>query len=164
MPRLPEPCEANAFLSDHAALLLRSYRELSGRDLLGEMPKDPAEAARLLWEAPFFVSSHDGADDPVLDYGNRSALALFKMPWETFTATPSRFTAEPQNRDERARMLAQAARDGFIDDYSGIRIASDGSRFRIARATIWNLLDPSGQVIGQAATFAHWQELPAGQA
>ena len=157
MATLPQPSEANGFLADHAALLLASYRQLTGRELLPGAPVDPAEAARQLWEAPFFVSSHNGAADPVLNYGNRTALKLFGMDWNEFTSTPSRFTAEPENRDERAAMLNRAARDGFIDDYSGVRISKDGRRFRIEGATIWNLVDDKGACVGQAATFARWK-------
>jgi hypothetical protein len=32
-----------------------------------------------------------------------------------------------------------------------VRIASDGSRFMIHKATVWNLLDEQGQAYGQAA-------------
>jgi hypothetical protein len=162
MSALTEPCEANSFLADHAALLIGSFRQLTGRELLPGVPQDPVTAARQLWEAPVFVSSHDGAPDPVLNYGNRTALALFGMDWEGFTSTPSRFTAEPENRDERAAMLARAARDGFIDDYSGVRLAGDGRRFRIESATIWNVTDASGARVGQAATFARWETVESG--
>lgn len=68
------PSPANRFLADHALLLLDSYRRLIGRDLVAP-GDDAAETARRLWEAPFVVLSHDGAD-PVLTYGNRAALAL----------------------------------------------------------------------------------------
>jgi hypothetical protein len=47
-------------------------------------------------------------------------------------------------------------RDGFIDDYSGVRIARTGRRFRITHATVWNLLSPDGRACGQAAMFGNW--------
>jgi hypothetical protein len=72
---------------------------------------------------------------------------------------PSRLTAEAPNREERARLLAQATRHGFIDDYSGIRISTRGRRFRIAQATVWNLLTPAGEPGGQAAMFSQWEFL-----
>lgn len=155
----PEPREENAFLAAHAALLLDSYRRLLGQDLLAD-GVDGAEAARALYEAPFFVASHDTSADPVLTYGNRVAQDLFEMSWEEFTSTPSRFTAEEPNRAERARLLGRVAADGFIEDYSGIRISKLGRRFRIRRATVWNLLDEQGRRVGQAATFAQWEPVP----
>mgnify|MGYP002069486675 CR=1 FL=1 len=68
-------------------------------------------------------------------------------------------TAEAPNRAERARLLETVARRGFIDDYSGVRIAKSGRRFRINRATVWNLLTETGQPCGQAAMFDHWEFL-----
>lgn len=149
------PCPANDHLADHAALLLRSFHQLTGRHLLDpDLP--PAEAARQLYEAPFFVASHDSSADPLLTYGNLTAQRLFGRDWDDFTGIPSRLTAEEPNRAERARLLEQVGRHGFIDDYSGVRISSTGQRFRIEQATIWNLLDEDGILIGQAATFGSW--------
>lgn len=151
--QLPSPI--NDFQADHAALLAGSYRRLTGRELVEPGPG----LARRLFEAPFFLASHDTAPDPVLTYGNATALELFEMDWDGFTRTPSRFTAEEPNRAERARLLEQVGREGFIDDYSGIRISRTGRRFRIHRATVWNLLDESGARLGQAATFDDWEPL-----
>jgi hypothetical protein len=60
-------------------------------------------------------------------------------------------------RDERRRLLDEVGRHGFIENYSGIRISQHGRRFRIERATVFNLLDRRGEYVGQAATFADWQ-------
>ena len=94
-----------------------------------------------------------------MNYGNASALALWEMPWAELTRTPSRLTAEATNREERARLLAAVTARGFIDDYSGIRISKTGRRFRIAQATVWNLVMPDGKPCGQAAMFSHWEFL-----
>ena len=72
---------------------------------------------------------------------------------------PSRYTAEAPDRAERARLLAEVATRGFIDDYAGVRIARTGNRFQIARATVWNLTDETGRRCGQAATFREWRSL-----
>ncbi len=152
------PGEENRFQERHAWLLLQSYRQLVGRDLIhGEHSVD--EQARLLFEAPFFVASHNGGEDPILTYGNMTALELFELPWQIFTQTPSRFTAEEPERGERERLLEAVTRQGYIDDYSGIRISSSGRRFRIRRATVWNLIGDSGEKVGQAATFSDWEYL-----
>lgn len=152
---LDRPSIGNGYLAEHVELLLRNYRERMGVDLI--QPGD--DLARRLFEAPFFVASHDTADDPVLTYGNLAALDLFEMDWEAFTSTPSRFTAEAPLREERARLLEQVSRRGSIEDYSGIRISSSGKRFLIRRATVWNLVDESGEIVGQAATFDAWEPI-----
>jgi len=74
---------------------------------------------------------------------------------------PSRWTAEAPNRAERAQLLAEVTARGFIDDYSGMRIAQTGQRFLIEQATVWNLMDDEGQPCGQAATFREWRSLAA---
>ncbi len=66
------------------------------------------------------------------------------MTWEKFTSLPSRKSAELPNREERAQILAEVSSKGFIDNYSGVRISHTGKRFRIERATVWNLRDRGG--------------------
>lgn len=152
-----DPLWQSVPLQHHAVDLLRSHRTLTGRDLIPEIDlSDPATVARKVFEAPFVIVSHGTESDPILNYGNATALKLWEMSWDTFTRTPSRLTAEPPNRDERARLLAEVTARGFIDNYSGIRISKTGRRFRIERATVWNVADESGLHIGQAATFDRW--------
>jgi len=142
----------------HTQILARSLKHWTGRDLLpGFFPA--AELAEKIFHAPFVLVSHGTEADPVLNYGNAAALALWEMSWAELTRTPSRLTAEAPNRAERARLLAAVAQHGFIDDYSGIRISKTGRRFRIAQATVWNLLDEQAQPCGQAAMFSHWDFL-----
>ncbi len=142
----------------HVQLLLDSFARLLGRELISRQGTAEEQVERLL-HAPFVVVSHGTEADPVLNYGNAAALALWEMDLATLTSTPSRLTAEPVHRDERARLLARTARDGFVDDYSGIRISSTGKRFRIEQAIVWNLVDAAGIRHGQAATFDRWTPL-----
>ena len=81
------------------------------------------------------------------------------MDIATLTQTPSRYTAEPIHRDERTDLLARTTRDGYVDDYRGIRISSTGRRFQIDQATVWNLIDQQAAYAGQAATFSDWRPL-----
>jgi hypothetical protein len=57
-------------------------------------------------------------------------------------------------------LLEQVATRGYIDDYSGVRISKSGRRFRILRATVWNVHDRLGRPLGQAATFTDWEDCP----
>jgi hypothetical protein len=117
------------------------------------------EDARGLFEAPFVVVSHGTQADPILSYGNQAALELWQMDLETLLRTPSRLTAEPVHRDERARLLERTTWDGYADDYSGIRVSATGRRFRIHQAVVWNLIDAEERRVGQAATFSAWEWL-----
>ena len=141
-PRAIVPHWDTPALRRHARRLLESHRRWTGRDLLPRSSDDGENAARLA-KAPFVVVSHGAETDPVLDYGNDAALALWEMPWGDFVRTPSRFTAEAPDRAERARLLDQVTRHG--------------RRFQIAQATVWNLVGDDGAVVGQAATFDRWE-------
>jgi MEKHLA domain len=142
----------------HSQILALSLKHWTSRELL---PGDfsTAELAEKLFRAPFVLVSHGTEADPVLNYGNAAALALWEMSWDEFTRTPSRVTAEAPNREERARLLATVTARGFIDDYSGVRISKTGRRFIISRATVWNLLTAGGHPCGQAAMFERWEFL-----
>lgn len=138
--------------------MLDSYESLLGRPLVDREGSDLVAAERL-YRAAFVVVAHGTGPDPILTYGNSAALALWEMHADAFTRTPSRLTAEPVHRDERARLLERTLRDGFVDDYSGVRISRTGRRFRIERAIVWNLIDVAGEHVGQAATFDQWTPL-----
>jgi MEKHLA domain len=143
---------------DWVEILLASYRQLLGRELM-ECSGSRLEKSQLLYAVPFVVVSHGTESDPVLNYGNQVALDLWEMDWTKFTQTPSRSTAEPVNQATRELMMAQVLQQGFVDNYRGVRISSNGQRFEIDRAIIWNLTDLQGQPCGQAATFANWTYL-----
>ena len=140
--------------------LLDSYRHWLGTDLM-DRGGSASEQAERLYLAPCVVVSHGIESDPILNSANAIALTLWEMPLEQFLKTPSRLTAEPVHRDERARMLDITRRQGYIDDYRGIRVSATGRRFRIDRAIVWNILDDQNQPAGQAATFSEWEFLPA---
>lgn len=145
---------------DHIQRMLDSYRHWTGAELI-ERDGTALEQARRLFYAPRVVVSHGTQLDPILSFGNQAALHLWEMDFTSFTQTPSRLTAEPMHRAERASLLERTARNGFADDYQGIRISRSGKRFRIEQAVIWNLIDERQQRIGQAATFARWIPLEA---
>ena len=155
---MQEPNENNGYLLAHVLRLLTSYHHWTGKHL---MPTDlpPLAQARQLFNAPFAVLSHNTAADPLLNYANRLGLQLFELAWYELIGLPSRHTAEPVHQDERARLLDRVSRQGFIDDYRGVRISKNGRRFEITQATVWNLLDDSGAPYGQAATFSQWHHL-----
>jgi hypothetical protein len=100
-------------IPSHVQLLLDSFAQLLGRELI---PREgsAAEQAEQLFQAPFVVVSHGTEADPILNYGNAAALALWEMSWEAFTQTPSRLTQQPtadgnwgerEGRSRRAKAL-----------------------------------------------------------
>jgi len=159
--RWPEAPWATPAWVSHAQILLDSFARLLGRELVPR-EGDALLQARRVCEAARVVVSHGTQADPILNYGNRLALSLWEMDADAFVQTPSRLTAEPLHREARAALLERTRRDGYVDDYSGIRISRTGRRFRIEQAIVWNLTDASGIHRGQAATFDHWIPLAAG--
>ena len=141
-----------------AARILISYRHWLGRDLIPRA-RNMAEDARVLWMAPLVVVSHGREADPLLNYANRQAQALWESDFAGLMGLPSRFTAEPIARDERDAMLRRTEAFGYVDDYRGVRISRLGRRFEIIRAVVWNVLDETGSSSGQAAAFDQWIEL-----
>src|SRR5690348_6600801 len=99
------PIWQNKDVIRHSTWLAQSYRHFTGKELLPDVVEE-RELARGLYQASFVLLSHGTEVDPVLNYGNATALRLWKMSWEELTRTPSRLTAEAPVREERARLLA----------------------------------------------------------
>jgi hypothetical protein len=138
--------------------LLDSFHHWTGRDLLVRSGSIE-DQARALFDAPFVVVSHGTEPDPILNYGNQTALDLWEMTWDRLTCTPSHQTAEPMNRAERARMLRQVEERGYYDQYRGVRISSTKRRFLVEDAVVWTVMDAQDRSLGQAATFSRWSRV-----
>jgi hypothetical protein len=149
-----EPWKNSAWIA-RGRVIMDSYQQRVGKELIARGETGEA-TARALFEAPFVLISHGTEADPLLNFANRRALELWETDLATLIGTPSRRTAEPMHRDERAQMLERTRRDGYVDDYRGIRISITGRRFLIELATIWNLVDAAGDYAGQAAMFSEW--------
>lgn len=135
-------------------MIADSYSRITGRKLVNLTVGDVVGA---LWHAPLVIVAHDMAADPVFFFGNAAALELFEMSFAEFSRLPSRLSAEPVLQEERARLLETVNRDGFVDNYAGIRISAKGKRFRIVQAVVWNLIAEDGGKHGQAAAFSRWE-------
>ena len=132
-------------------LLLESYHRLTGEVL--------ADDPRKLWTSSKVVLAHDTRDPPRYFYGNQAALDLFGWGARKMIGLPSYRSAEPDAREDRAAMFALLEEHDIVTNYGGVRIAADGSRFRISDAVIWNIATPGGKRVGQAATFDQWVPL-----
>lgn len=152
------PCDMQKLIRQ-TRLILSSYRHWKKASLWPSTNPDPVWAEELFY-APFVVASTGTEADPILNYGNQKALELWQMDWETFTKTPGRKTAEPMEQAARDNFLKTVREQGYIDNYSGIRISSMGRRFEVQNATVWNLLDENGAYAGQAVVFKSTKYLP----
>ena len=145
--------------------IVGSHRLAFGAPLLaGVEPWFPLRlVAQEVFAADQVVLAHDGSADPRLIYANAAALQLWGRSWGEMVGLPSRLTAEPGERESRARALADARRLEALAGYGGIRVDRHGRRFRIENARLWTLRDGEGQGWGQAAGFGRWWWLPAAE-
>lgn len=137
-------------------VLLDSYAVRTGAELI-ERSGDDGEDARRLDVLDAVVLAHDGASDPVFTYANAAAARLWCTTVDDLIGMPSRLSAAPEHRDERALALGRALRRGVVRDYSGVRRARDGSLFVVRAATLWTFVGAPGQ----AATFTDWEAMTA---
>jgi hypothetical protein len=147
-------------LVDLAVAVVDSHFAVIGEPLpLDPAPAGPHNVAAALYSAPFAVLAHDAAADPRFVYANLTAQRLWRRDWSEFVGLPSRLSAEPDEREARQRMLEAVARDGYIDDYAGIRVDAAGGRFRISGARLWNVW-VGDERVGQAVAIPRWAPLP----
>jgi hypothetical protein len=149
---------SDRLLDERLRLIVTSFQRLTGKPLIDNAPADTAALREALWNAPRAIVAHGTEDDPIFFYGNRLALQLFEMSFDEFARLPSRLSAEPLAQGAREKLLAKVTQQGYVDGYSGMRIARSGRRFMIAETTVWNLVDEFGNQHGQAAVF-----IPQGQ-
>ena len=144
--------------ADISKLIVDSYKNWTGKSLL-EDSLSQEEISEALFSLPAVVVSHDNQADPIFHYGNKAALDLWELDLQEFLETPSRNTTELVVQEERAKLLEEVNKNGFIDNYSGVRISSTGKRFYIKQATVWNLINKNNEYLGQAASFSDWEYL-----
>ena len=130
-------------------LIASSFERLLGRPLVARS----GDPVRVLWENPRAIVAHGTEPDPLFFFANQAALEQFESDQHRFIGMPSRLSAEAPLRAERQAFLDEVARHGFVANYSGVRISAKGRRFTIRNGIVWNLVDRSGTIHGQAATF-----------
>ena len=94
------------------------------------------------------IASHDS--NGFFNYLNKAALSLFKVTKDQVIGRSTTMTAPKSEQKQRNELLNQVNSHGFIDNYKGIRVTSDGELFQIEDATIWNVVDKNSHKMGQA--------------
>lgn len=153
---------ASTFYINHADRMVESYKLLTGNDLFScSTHPDGTELSNIekMQTADFVLLSHGLGPDPIFNYANPLALELFELSWTELINLPSRLSAEAINQVERAALLKTVNQQGYIDNYSGVRISAKGRRFKINQAIVWNIVDANGKYFGQAARFKEWDFL-----
>jgi PAS domain-containing protein len=133
-------------------LLLGSYQRAVREDMLPAGAAPEGDLTEWLYaQAGFGLLAHDASADPRFTYANRTAQRWFEYPVDQFVGMPSRLSAGVPDRDERQQLMDTVREHGYVGDYRGLRIARSGRQFWIEQTTIWNLVDGTGALRGQAA-------------
>lgn len=111
-----------------------------------------------LFYAPFAVLSHGVEADPLINYVNILTCQLWGGNEAQLIGMPSRLTALTPDQEERARLLKEVTENGYIKNYSGIRVSLNGKQFKISNAVVFNLLE-NGIYKGQAAIINKWESI-----
>jgi MEKHLA domain len=134
-------------------LLVGSFERLVGKKLV-ERHQGPEW---LYGHAPFAIVAHNTDPDPAFVYANVLAQRRFGYSWKEFINLRTRLTAElsEEHRDVQDRVT----RIGYHPDYRGLGVTKCGSRFRMEDGLVWQLRDPAGRNLGQAAVFSKWVDV-----
>ena len=138
--------------TDYLELLNNSYRKLIGKDLIENL--EDLDHANFVCASHFYYE-----DEPKFIYGNQAAFKLWELEEDKFIGMPSKFTAEAIEREKRQKLLDEVSKNGYIKNYTGVRISSTGRKFLIKDAIVWNVFDENGNAIGQAVRFSDYEYL-----
>jgi hypothetical protein len=150
---LSNPDDSNDYHREHILIMLENLRKWTNYDLIKEYGFSLEKLGKQVFDADFYLLSHNTAADPVLTYGNQQVLDQWEVSWPELTAMRSSETAKPIDRSARSKLMAQVKANNYISGYNGIRISKTGQEFQILDGTIWNLFLDDGSFYGQAAWF-----------
>jgi hypothetical protein len=150
---LAYPGADNNYHREHILLILQNLQRWTGYDLIAKYGFSLDKIGWQVFNADFYLLSHNNATDPVLTYGNKQVLELWEVSWEDLIAMHSRETAKPIDRADRAAIMERVKADNYINGYSGVRVSKTGKEFKILDGIIWNLFTDNGDFYGQAAWF-----------
>lgn len=156
------PSTENNYLKDYIHRITSSLKELANIEIV-DFSLSLEEQAKQAFHSNYVLLAHNGANEPVFNYANKTALSLFEMSWEEFTNMPSKYSAESDERGKREKFLTEVAEKGYSKNYSGIRISKTGRRFEIKNVILWNVYDSKNNRIGQAAMFEEYNYINTSQ-
>lgn len=133
--------------------MLENLKRWTNYDLVKEYGFSLAGLGEQIFNADFYLLSHDTAADPILNYGNQRVLDQWEVSWQDLIEMHSSDTAKPVDRSQRSILMAQVKQHNYISGYNGTRVSKTGREFQILDGVIWNLFLADGSFYGQAAWF-----------
>ncbi len=133
--------------------MLENLKRWTKYDLIKDYGFSLETLSEQVFNADFYLLSHNTESDPVLTYGNKQVLAQWEVSWEELITMHSKDTAKPIDQSDRSIVMAQVKAHNYINGYSGIRVSKTGKEFQILDGIVWNLFANDGTFYGQAAWF-----------
>jgi hypothetical protein len=158
-PILSLPTSDNEYHKNHVLLMLNNLRKWTSYDLVADCGFPEETLGEQILNADFYILSHNGSQDPILNYANKKVLELWEVSWEELTSMYARDTAKADNQMTREKMMKKVREQNYVSGYSGLRISKTGKEFKILDVTIWNLFTDTGDPYGQAAWFKRFEYL-----
>ena len=147
------PDSSNDYHRAHILIMLENLKRWTNYDLIEEYGFSVETLGEQVFNADFYLLSHNTAVDPVLTYGNQQVLDRWEVSWSELVTMRSSATAKPIDRASRSKLMAQVKAHNYVSGYSGVRISKTGQEFQILDGIIWNLFLNDGSFYGQAAWF-----------
>ena len=147
------PSPNNNYQQEHVLIMLENLKRWTGQDLIKKYAFSLDRLGEQVFNANFYILSHNQAADPILTYGNNRVLQQWEISWAELTTMYSKNTAKPVDRSARLTAIEQVNLNNYINNYGGVRISKTGKEFTILNATLWNLFDNESNSYGQAAWF-----------
>jgi hypothetical protein len=136
-----------------------SLQQYTGKTLLEHMTEVPSlEAAHE--NTRFAILSHGTQEDPIYNYFNRAAMETFQYEPEEIYQLPSRKSAPPDLRVDRAALIQASVERGFQVYTEAVRVTKHGQLFQINEGLLWNVYDNEGNRVGQTALFDRNKVVP----
>ena len=155
---IPPPDASNNYYRDHLSIVLENLKRWTSYDLIEEYGFSEETLGEQVFNADFYILSHDCTADPILNYGNDRVLKLWETSWAQLTTMHSQDTAKPVERATRLAAMERVKLQNYISGYSGMRISKTGTEFEILDVTIWNLFTRNSDPYGQAAWFKKYRQ------
>jgi hypothetical protein len=113
-PILSSPDPRNDYHRAHILIMLENLKRWTNYDLIEEYGFSLDTLGQQVFNADFYLLSHNTAADPVLTYGNQQVLDRWEVSWQELTVMRSSDTAKPADRSQRSNLMAQVKVHNYL--------------------------------------------------
>ena len=108
---------SNDYHREHIVIMLDNLKRWTNYDLIKEYGFSLDRLGEQVFNADFYLLSHNTATDPVLTYGNQQVLDRWEVSWQELISMRSSDTAKSVDRSQRSMLMAQVKQHNYISGY-----------------------------------------------